>query len=381
MKQYKAPLDRCMTTFTTTALSLRDAGFVPLFFVVLTQFVLLIEMQPKKQRVLLILLILSSSMAQMLDPSEIALAVGMAVGAVGVTGILSRSIFCYVKECCSPVWISFNRTRLETDLDNKLFGQHIASRIILKAVNGFMSNPNPTKPLVLSLHGWTGTGKNLVSQLIAESIYSKGMKSDFVHLYTSTFHFPHRHMFNIYQSQLQQWVSGYVTNCEHSLFIFDEMDKMQPGLIDSIKQYLEYYDNLDGVSYRKSIFIFLSNAGGDSITKKALEFRKAGKSRERITLKDLEQTLSLSVFNDQNGGFFHTSLIDKSLVDYFVPFLPLEKTHIVKCAMAEMKARNLRPNRDVADMVARDMIYFPKHEGVFSSTGCKTVQHKLNFYR
>lgn len=110
MKQYKAPLDRCMTTFTTTALSLRDAGFVPLFFVVLTQFVLLIEMQPKKQRVLLILLILSSSMAQMLDPSEIALAVGMAVGAVGVTGILSRSIFCYVKECCSPVWISFNRT-------------------------------------------------------------------------------------------------------------------------------------------------------------------------------------------------------------------------------------------------------------------------------
>ena len=41
------------------------------------------------------------------------------------------------------------------------------------------------------------------------------------------------------------------------MFIFDEMDKMHPGLIDCIKPYLDYYDKLDGVSYRKAIFIFL----------------------------------------------------------------------------------------------------------------------------
>ena len=41
------------------------------------------------------------------------------------------------------------------------------------------------------------------------------------------------------------------------MFIFDEMDKMHPGLIDSIKPYLDYYDKVDGVSYRKAIFIFL----------------------------------------------------------------------------------------------------------------------------
>lgn len=59
------------------------------------------------------------------------------------------------------------------------------------------------------------------------------------------------------QSQLQQWIKGNVTNCARSMFIFDEMDKMHPGLIDSIKPYLDYYDKLDGVSYRKAIFIFL----------------------------------------------------------------------------------------------------------------------------
>ncbi|XP_014899040.1 torsin family 1 isoform X2 [Poecilia latipinna] len=336
-------------------------------------------MQPRKQHVLLLWLLFYSSMAEALEPISTTIAVGMAAA---LTGILARyqNIFYYFHECCRPEWISFNITRLKTDLDNKLFGQHIASRIILRAVNGFMSNPNPKKPLVLSLHGWTGTGKNFVSQLIAESVYAEGMHSRFVHVFTSTLHFPHAEHMATYKSQLQQWVRGNVTNCERSMFIFDEMDKMHPGLIDSIKPYLDYYDKLDGVSYRKSIFIFLSNAGGDGIIQTALEFWKAGKNREEIELKDLETTLSLSVFNNNKSGFFRTSLIDKNLVDFFVPFLPLEYQHVVQCAMAEMKARSLEPNPDVADQVARDLVYFPKSERVFSVKGCKTIESKLDFY-
>lgn len=59
------------------------------------------------------------------------------------------------------------------------------------------------------------------------------------------------------QTQLQQWIKGNVSSCARSMFIFDEMDKMHPGLIDSIKPYLDYYDKVDGVSYRNAIFIFL----------------------------------------------------------------------------------------------------------------------------
>ncbi|KAM4532695.1 torsin family 1 isoform 1-T1 [Fundulus diaphanus] len=336
-------------------------------------------MQPRKRDVLLLWLLVCSGVAEALEPISTTIAVGMAAA---LTGILARyqNIFNYFHECCQPEWISFNRTRLKTDLDSKLFGQHIASRIILKAVTGFMSNDNPKKPLVLSLHGWTGTGKNFVSKLIADSIYAEGMHSSFVHVFTSTLHFPHAEQITTYKSQLQQWVRGNVSNCERSMFIFDEMDKMHPGLIDSIKPYLDYYDKLDGVSYRKSIFIFLSNAGGDGIIQTALEFWNAGRNREEIELKDLETALSLSVFNNNNSGFFRTSLIDKSLVDFFVPFLPLEYRHVVQCAMAEMKARNMKPNHDVADNVARDLVYFPKSERVFSVKGCKSIESKLDFY-
>ncbi|XP_044031305.1 torsin family 1 isoform X2 [Siniperca chuatsi] len=299
---------------------------------------------------------------------------------VGVSATLGRTIWNYLHENCNPKWIAFNATGLEADLESKLFGQHIASRIILKAVNGFMSNDNPKKPLVLSLHGWTGTGKNFVSNLIAENIYKEGMDSSFVHVFTAELHFPHSSQLDTYKAQLQQWIKGNVTNCARSMFIFDEMDKMHPGLIDSIKPYLDYYEKLDGISYRKAIFIFLSNAGGEDIVRTALDFWNEGRAREEIELKDLETLISLSVFNNKNSGLRHASLIDKHLVDFFVPFLPLEYRHVVQCAMAEMKARGLQPDQNVADQVARDLVYFPKSERVFSVKGCKTIQSKLDYY-
>lgn len=48
---------------------------------------------------------------------------------------------------------------------------------------------------------------------------------------------------------------------------------------------------------------FPSNAGAESIVKKALEFWKAGKNREEMELPDLENMLSLSVFNNKNSRF------------------------------------------------------------------------------
>jgi len=48
-----------------------------------------------------------------------------------------------------------------------------------------------------------------------------------------------------------------VKECPHSLFIIDEMDKMPPGVIDSLKPYLDFYEQLGGVDYRKATFFFL----------------------------------------------------------------------------------------------------------------------------
>ncbi|KAL6042198.1 hypothetical protein STEG23_001898 [Scotinomys teguina] len=182
------------------------------------------------------------------------------------------------------------------------------------------------------------------------------------------------------QDQLQMWIRGNVSACARSIFIFDEMDKMHAGLIDAIKPFLDYYDVVDEVSYQKAIFIFLSNAGAERITDVALDFWKSGKQREEIKLRDMEHALAVSVFNNKNSGFWHSSLIDRNLIDYFVPFLPLEYKHLKMCIRVEMQSRGYEVDEDIVSKVAEEMTFFPKEERVFSDKGCKTVFTKLDYY-
>lgn len=60
-----------------------------------------------------------------------------------------------------------------------------------------------------------------------------------------------------YQGQLREAIRDLVLRCPQTLFIFDEAEKLHPGLIDAIKPYMDHYDNVDGVSYRRAIFLFL----------------------------------------------------------------------------------------------------------------------------
>ncbi|CAH2315972.1 torsin-1A [Pelobates cultripes] len=274
---------------------------------------------------------------------------------------------------------NLNVTAMQWDFESKLFGQHLAKITTLKVLPGFLKNKHPKKPLVLSFHGLTGTGKNYISQIIAQHIYPDGLKSKFVHQFVATLHFPHVQHLDMYKDQLQTWIKRNVSACERSVFIFDEVDKMQPELIDAIKPYLDYYEHIEGVDYRKAIFIFLSNTGGEVILGLALDFRKAGKQREDIKMSDVEHHLSLAAFNKKDGGFWHSSLIAQNLIDYFVPFLPLELQHVKMCIRRAILDRGYIIEEDIVSKVANDMTYYPKDEKVFSVKGCKVKDSKSGY--
>uniref|UniRef100_A0A1W7RCB5 Torsin n=1 Tax=Agkistrodon contortrix contortrix TaxID=8713 RepID=A0A1W7RCB5_AGKCO len=317
--------------------------------------------------------------ARAMDPVTVGIA--LAGTASALTGLISLPrLYCYFAECCVERPVAQVRQDLKDNLEKKVFGQHLVSEVIVKAVTGFLTNPNPKKPLALSLHGWTGTGKNFVSKIVADSLYDEGLKSKYVHQFVSTLHFPHQQNISQYKDQLQTWIRGNVSSCARSIFIFDEMDKMHAGLIDSIKPFLEYYEEIDGISYRKAIFIFLSNAGAEKITEVAIDHWKNGKKREELPLHVLQQTLSNSVFNNKNSGFWHSNLIDRNVIDYFIPFLPLEISHVKMCIRAELELRGHPINEAVVSRVADEMTYFPKEERIYSDKGCKTVYTKLDFY-
>uniref|UniRef100_A0A671S990 Torsin family 1 n=1 Tax=Sinocyclocheilus anshuiensis TaxID=1608454 RepID=A0A671S990_9TELE len=113
-----------------------------------------------------------------------------------ILSVLTVSLNCYGLFC---YFVDFTYlSGLEEDLKDSLFGQHIVSDVVLKAVTSFMTDSNPNKPLVLSFHGTTGVGKNHVAKIIARNVYKKGIQSKHIHTYISEHHFPHRKKLDLY---------------------------------------------------------------------------------------------------------------------------------------------------------------------------------------
>ncbi|XP_043086229.1 torsin-1B-like [Puntigrus tetrazona] len=247
-------------------------------------------------KVLHLLLFLYAVSNTTLASDDCAVCVGVSLGMVAL-------ITPFLIIAMDPL-LPFDSKRLKADLRDSLFGQHIATDVVLKAVSTFMTDKNPNKPLVLSFHGTTGTGKNHVAEIIARNIYKQGYRCGHVHIYISEHHFPHKEHTHIYSANLKKSIPQAVYWFPRSMFIFDEADKMDPQLIDAIKPFLDYNARVDGVSFNKAIFIFLSNAGGNVIADVALDFWREGKDRKEIRMNSKELEFKIS----KNNGHYPRAL-------------------------------------------------------------------------
>lgn len=88
---------------------------------------------------------------------------------------------------------------LKKNLDEKLYGQHIAKGVIVNALKNHWTGNHIEKPLTLSFHGSPGTGKNYVTKFIQEALYTKGSQSKFVHHFMGRIHFPLKEEVHQYQ--------------------------------------------------------------------------------------------------------------------------------------------------------------------------------------
>ena len=122
-------------------------------------------------------------------------------------------------ECCKGRWIAANITGLQPALRRRVFGQHLVTETVLKAIVGHLNNKSPRKALdcktvgfflkiskeigkawrtsltrakrayakirtvlqsrkalALSFNGWTGSGKNFVSKILQSIFLGRGWK-------------------------------------------------------------------------------------------------------------------------------------------------------------------------------------------------------------
>ena len=105
----------------------------------------------------------------------------------------------------------------------------------------------------------------------------------------------------------------------------------------------------------------------------------------------------MGAFNEQ-GGLQYSRMIEKNLVDVFVPFLPLERKHVKICVRNELERRNVvnwtEDKVDFfifyflyltcllifykVDFVADQLTYWPPEIKLFSTSGCKRVAQKVD---
>ncbi|XP_070614937.1 prosalusin [Erythrolamprus reginae] len=271
-------------------------------------------------------------------------------------------------------------TGLECELALRLVGQPLARQLVLQGLEDFVLDPEPTKPLVLSFHGSTGTGKTYLTSLLARHLFRMGLRTPYVHRFSPLVHFPHADQLQQYKNDLRSWIEGNLTQCSRSLFLFDEMEDLQPGLIDVVAPFLGSSWVVFGTNYRKAIFVFISNTGAEEINRIALELWRDRRDREEISRQDVEAAILDAISKDPQNGFWRSEILEQNLIDVFVPFLPLRQHHVKQCVVNEMASQGLPPRQEVADSVANSFSYFPDEEKIFSSTGCKTVSSRIPFF-
>lgn len=128
----------------------------------------------------------------------------------GLYESMKDNTFCRFTECCNADYIPYNLesewnnlqhyvnkqcsfqqsvhvSGLQTSLSQRMFGQPLVNELvnILSAHREALDDQGRRnrKALVISLHGWSGVGKNYAVSMIAEAIYKKGMESSYVKLF------------------------------------------------------------------------------------------------------------------------------------------------------------------------------------------------------
>ncbi|XP_047352422.1 torsin-1A-like [Vespa velutina] len=294
----------------------------------------------------------------------------------GLGAFYYNYMHCRYNECCNDEYVHFNFQKLQKLMQNKLYGQHIAYKTIINALNGYLNQQDQGKALTFSFHGPPGTGKNYVAKFIAEALYKKGLESKYFHFFNGRTDFPLTHAVEQYKFQLQIMIKNALQDCPQSLFVFDEIDKMPEGILNALVPFLDYNIWSTKGSTNKAIFIFLSNTGSRQIVQRLLNLWENGVSRDDTKLQDFESLISIGAFNEK-GGFHLSDTIETSVIDHYIPFLPLEEEHVKNCAKQAFLKRKINPTSELIEEALSHMTFDPPPHNLYSKSGCKRIEQKV----
>ena len=79
----------------------------------------------------------------------------------------------------------------------------------------------------------------------------------------------------------------------------------------------------------------------------------------------------------------HSSLILQDLITAYVPFLPLERTHVKECIKDALIRKRYYKSKEAikrgkVEEIADELAYVPEGILLFAANGCKRVDQKID---
>lgn len=265
--------------------------------------------------------------------------------------------------------LKYDLEGLEKTLKREVFGQQEATDALLTHLKDYLSTYVHSKPLVVSLLGPSGVGKSHIGRLLAQHFRSM-VGEQLIMQYFVLHHCPTEGDTPLCTETLTSQVSEMVTQAEEEekipLFIFDEMEHMPTGLLDTLHGLVAKKDNNE---YLNAIYILISNLEQEEITKYVLQNSTSIAVSGRGYISKELNALLLSNLKKHHSLWMEAELL---------PLTLLEKSHVMECFIDEMSREGFYPDRPHVEKLADELGYYSVGEREFSRTGCKQVVAKVN---
>jgi len=253
---------------------------------------------------------------------------------------------------------------LHGKLMEKVFGQHMAIQSVTGALSDF-NEDHSRSTLVMLWHGSTGVGKNYMSEIISEQL-----PHSYVHKIIVPLHLAHG---TVSESRdVSSWIVSNITSnttCRLHLFVIDEVDKTTPAATEILYATLADLPRLSRGGATRAVILLLSNDGAMNTNMFLSQVLAGGRSRDTVQLSDLQPIMD---------SMWLTKMIGDKVVDVVVPFLPLEKEHVVQCIEAELALRHLVATQELIQDILNYLQFFPADSELFASTGCRRISYLID---
>ena len=103
-----------------------------------------------------------------------------------------------------------------------------------------------------------------------------------------------------------------------------------------------------------------------------------GLSVHDIPTLEIETVLKAIAVADDKGSFFKSLLLAHHLIDFFVPFFPLDENHVRCCIRHEVKRRfGNSPKDSIVESILKTIKFVPEYDPKFADMGCKSLRRAI----